>query len=74
MPAGFEVSFSAIDNLKAMKIRLSEEEEMHLRGRIDRLDVCQEGEQVYVKIIDYKSGGTRLKRPQQAQNFVHPCR
>ena len=33
---------------------------MHLRGRIDRLDVCQEGEQVYVKIIDYKSGGTRF--------------
>ena len=60
VPAGFEVSFSAIDNLKAMKIRLSEEEEMHLRGRIDRLDVCQEGEQVYVKIIDYKSGGTRF--------------
>ena len=60
VPAGFEVSFSAIDNLKAMKIRLSEEEEMHLRGRIDRLDVCQEGEQVYVKIIDYRSGGTRF--------------
>jgi len=60
VPSGFEVSFSAIDNLKAMKIKLSEEEEMHLRGRIDRLDVCQEGEQVYVKIIDYKSGGTRF--------------
>ena len=28
-PSGFEVSFSAIDNLKAMRISLSEEEELH---------------------------------------------
>jgi ATP-dependent helicase/nuclease subunit B len=57
-PAGFEVSFSAADNLKAMKISLSEDEAIHLRGRIDRLDLCQDKEQVYVKIIDYKSGNT----------------
>lgn len=60
VPSGFEVSFSAIDNLKAMKIRLSDEEEMHLRGRIDRLDVCQDDTHVYVKIIDYKSGAARF--------------
>ena len=58
VPAGFEVSFSAADNLDAMKISLSEEEALHLRGRIDRLDLCQDGGQVYVKIIDYKSGST----------------
>ncbi len=57
-PAGFEVSFSATDNLKAMKIALSEDEALHLRGRVDRLDVCEDGEKVYVKIIDYKSGST----------------
>ena len=58
MPVGFEVSFSAADNLKAMKIALSEEEALHLRGRIDRMDLCEDEEHVYVKIIDYKSGGT----------------
>ncbi len=58
VPAGFEVSFSAADNLSAMKIALSEEESLHLRGRIDRLDVCEDGDKVYVKIIDYKSGST----------------
>lgn len=57
-PAGFEVSFSAADNLNAMKIALSEDEELHLRGRVDRMDLCEDGEQVYVKIIDYKSGST----------------
>ena len=43
VPAGFEVSFSAADNLDAMKIALSKEEALHLRGRIDRLDLCEDG-------------------------------
>lgn len=60
VPVGFEVSFSAIDDLKAMKLFLSEEEEMHLRGRIDRMDLCEDEEHVYVKIIDYKSGSTKF--------------
>ena len=57
-PVGFEVSFSASDHLKAMRIPLSKEEAIHLRGRIDRLDLCEDEEAVYVKIIDYKSGST----------------
>ncbi len=59
-PAGFEVSFSSADNLKAMKILLSEEEKLYLKGRIDRLDLCRDGDRIYVKIIDYKSGGTEF--------------
>ena len=57
-PAGFEVSFSAVDNLKAMRIALSPDEELQLRGRIDRMDLCEDDGTLYVKIIDYKSGGT----------------
>ena len=57
-PVGFEVSFSSIDNLKAMRIGLSEDEELQLRGRIDRMDLCRDEDHVYVKIIDYKSGTT----------------
>ncbi len=57
-PVGFEVSFSAADNLEAMKIALSEDEALHLQGRIDRLDLCEDETHVYVKIIDYKSGST----------------
>ena len=56
-PVGFEVSFSAADNLSALKIRLSEDEALHLRGRIDRMDLCEDEKHIYVKIIDYKSGG-----------------
>lgn len=57
-PSGMEVSFSFADDLKAMRIALSEEEELRLKGRIDRLDVCEDEDHVYVKIIDYKSGST----------------
>ncbi len=57
-PAGFEVSFSAVDNLDAMKIALTEEEALHLQGRIDRMDLCEDETHIYVKIIDYKSGST----------------
>lgn len=58
IPVGFEVSFSAADQLKAMRIPLSKEEAIHLRGRIDRMDLCEDEDAVYVKIIDYKSGST----------------
>ncbi len=57
-PVGFEVSFSADDHLKAMRLPLSKDEAVHLKGRIDRMDLCEDEEAVYVKIIDYKSGST----------------
>lgn len=57
-PAGFELEFSAADNLDALKIPLSADEALHLRGRIDRMDLYEDENQVYIKIIDYKSGGT----------------
>ena len=33
---------------------------MKLRGRIDRVDTYKEGENVYVKVIDYKSGNKKF--------------
>lgn len=59
-PAAFELSFSAADHLKAMRIPLSREEALYLKGRIDRLDLCEDENSVYVKIIDYKSGSQRF--------------
>lgn len=57
-PANFEVSFSQVQELEAVNIALSAEEKMKLKGRIDRIDVCEKEDQVYVKVIDYKSGNT----------------
>ena len=60
MPVGFEVVFSAADNLRAMRIPLGEGQELRLKGRIDRLDLCRDEDALYVKIIDYKSGSTQF--------------
>lgn len=57
-PSNYEVSFSMADNLNSVNIQLSKEEKIKLRGRIDRMDVYEDSEHVYVKIIDYKSGST----------------
>ena len=55
-PENFEVSFQMTSDLEAVNITLSEEEKMHLIGRIDRVDTCQKEDKLYVKVIDYKSG------------------
>ena len=58
VPSEFEVSFQRAGNLDAVHFTLSEEEKMRLQGRIDRVDICETDDRVYVKIIDYKSGNT----------------
>lgn len=60
LPEAFEVSFDALENLDAFNIALSEKEKLRLRGRIDRVDIGEAGERVYVKVIDYKSGERRF--------------
>lgn len=59
-PGGFEVSFAMEDQLEAINFDISPDEKVKLRGRIDRMDLCETDDRVYVKIIDYKSGNTSL--------------
>ncbi len=58
VPSEFEVSFQRAGDLKAVRFTLSDEEKMQLQGRIDRVDICETDDKIYVKIIDYKSGNT----------------
>lgn len=60
IPEQFELSFSMIEDLDALNIALNEQDKMRLRGRIDRVDTCEAGDKVYVKIIDYKSGSRKF--------------
>lgn len=50
-PEAFEVDVST-------SIPLPGGESLNLRGRIDRMDICEDEDKVYVKIMDYKSGST----------------
>ena len=47
--------FSAIENLEAVNLSLPDNTKMKLKGRIDRIDYCENEEEVFVKVVDYKS-------------------
>ncbi len=52
----YEVSFDRITGAPSLNYQLDNGNMMHLTGKIDRIDICEEDDKVYVKIIDYKSG------------------
>jgi ATP-dependent helicase/nuclease subunit B len=60
VPDKYEVSFNFMENLDSINVALSSEEKMRLKGRIDRIDTASDGENIYVKVIDYKSGNRQF--------------
>ncbi|MBF4695330.1 helicase-exonuclease AddAB subunit AddB [Fusibacter ferrireducens] len=61
MPIAFEMAFSDEGyGAPPMIIELSNGEKLMIRGVIDRVDLLRTEQSSYVKIIDYKSGGTTL--------------
>ena len=61
VPENVEVSFTMAEDLESVNIALSKEEKVKLRGRIDRIDTYEKDGNVYVKIIDYKSGNKKFQ-------------
>ncbi len=59
-PDAYEMSFHYADKLESINVALSAEEKMRLKGRIDRIDTAEDEEHIYVKVIDYKSGGRQF--------------
>ena len=61
-PAFLEMDFKEAGNLDEISIALDDDEKEHirerinLRGRIDRVDLSEDSDHVYVKVIDFKSG------------------
>lgn len=47
-PVAYEMGFQRVESVDDL--------ELHLHGRIDRLDTYEENQKIYVKVIDYKSG------------------
>lgn len=60
VPVQSEVVFSEGQELEALTIELPDGRVLKLRGRIDRMDICDDGDKRYLKVIDYKSGSTRF--------------
>ncbi|MBS3951080.1 MAG: helicase-exonuclease AddAB subunit AddB [Peptococcaceae bacterium] len=60
-PIGVEVGFGGHgDALPALKIELADGTTLEIVGRIDRIDTAEAEGRLYLRIIDYKSGHSRL--------------
>lgn len=57
-PAAYEMLFTDREKLSSLFIELSKESSIGIKGRIDRLDLCEDKDSLYVRVIDYKSGST----------------
>ncbi|MBQ2576393.1 MAG: exodeoxyribonuclease V subunit gamma [Lachnospiraceae bacterium] len=55
VPSRFEVALSKIDKRENLTRELSDGSMLELTGTIDRVDLAENEQQVFVKIIDYKS-------------------
>lgn len=56
IPLGHEIIFGNKGHIPAITIELDSGEKIYLEGRIDRVDILEEEDEKYIKIIDYKSG------------------
>ncbi len=75
-PEGFEVTFGTDDGLESTTIPISDDQVMKLRGQIDRVDLCESDTNIFVKILDYKTGSKELNLAEvyeglQLQLFVY---
>ena len=55
-PDQFEMHFGPEDSPQTAGISLSDGHRIAFQGVIDRVDLCEEGDCLYLKVIDYKSG------------------
>ena len=65
--SALEIPFKRIDTLDEINVALDKQEKMELNGRIDRIDTLESDDNVYVKVIDYKTGN----RDFSLLNFYH---
>ncbi len=59
-PLGYEIRFGKGGTLPPLIIELENGEKMYLEGRIDRVDILDQGDTGYIRIIDYKTGNKQL--------------
>jgi ATP-dependent helicase/nuclease subunit B len=76
VPEKFEISFSDLRDYDTLQFSLEHDVQMNLTGRIDRIDRYDDGNQISIKVIDYKSGNTgfdliRLYQGLQLQLVVY---
>jgi ATP-dependent helicase/nuclease subunit B len=60
VPQKYEVSFRELGDCESLQFSLEHDVQFNLTGRIDRIDSYDDGNQISIKVIDYKSGNTKF--------------
>ncbi len=59
-PVAFELSIDNDGEVPAYVIPLSDGGVLKLKGSVDRVDVMSQGDDTFVRVVDYKSGGKKF--------------
>ena len=59
-PKEFELDFSKLSQFGSTRMVLEDESVMQLSGKIDRIDQYEDEDNVYLRIVDYKTGHTEF--------------
>lgn len=60
IPYGYELYFKDNGDLLPIDIKLDDNKNMKIVGKIDRIDTLQVDDKVYARVVDYKSSGKTL--------------
>ncbi len=61
LPVAWEIAFGRDSILPPLSYKLNSEVLLSIEGIIDRVDICDSEDNSYVRIIDYKTGDSKLK-------------
>lgn len=70
-PYGFELKVGFSDDLPAIPIRLENGHDLTVRGIVDRMDIYKDGDSIYVRVVDYKTGSKTfsLQKAMKGENI-----
>ena len=71
IPSFFELQIDARDPdaIKPLEFTLKDGSKVSLRGYVDRVDLWHDGNDVYVKVVDYKTGSKEFKLDDIKEGF-----
>ncbi len=61
IPLGYEIEFKNGSIYAPMEIKISDDKNMQIIGKIDRVDILKEDDTSYIRVVDYKSSQKTLE-------------
>lgn len=68
-PVDFELNINIDGDIPAYRLSLDGEHEISIIGKVDRVDSWLNGENNYIRVIDYKTGGKEFKLSEVLQGI-----